>query len=587
MIVKMKKVMLLALESDSRNALEELRNAGVMQIDRAEQCSNDTLLITENRNRAERILAELEKQESQQAESSHLSGAEILDQAASAIEKRTSAEGEADKLRRRLARLEPWGSFKKAAIEELRAQGVTVPLCEGDDDKLAAAEKLEDFCCRKISAEGRTNYFVLIGTGEPDQELFPGIVLAEDDDPELLKGKLAAACAAAESAQKELKVLGRYCNVLKKEIDSYNASLEFQEAVDSLTAAGPVVYLSGFVPEPSIDILRNAAVKNGWGLVIDDPAEDDNVPVLLKDNRITRIIKPLFDFLGVLPGYREMDVTGGVLIFFTIFYAMIIGDAGYGMLFLIAALGAKVAFKKKAALRTPLNMLILLSTATIIWGALSGSWFGISGIPGIKWLTDPATKDKNVQFFCFLLAFAQLAMGRVWRAVHEGGIRSYIRHIGWAAIIFGNFILTLKIIVWQGAFPVWMYWVYGVGLLMVMLADVNWKDPADCFQFPFNVIGSFTDVLSYIRLFAVGMAGGCIASSFNGMGVDIFKASCWFIPFGVLAILCGHVLNIALGFMSVLVHGVRLNTLEFSNHTGLSWSGQKFKPFKKNNLEEE
>jgi hypothetical protein len=141
MIVPMKKVLLLALESDSRNALEELRNAGVMQIDRAEQCSNDTLLITENRNRAERILAELEKQESEQAESSHLSGAEILDRAASAIEKRTAAEGEAEKLRRRLVRLEPWGSFKKNTLEELRAQGVTVTLCEGDDEKLAAAER--------------------------------------------------------------------------------------------------------------------------------------------------------------------------------------------------------------------------------------------------------------------------------------------------------------------------------------------------------------------------------------------------------------------------------------------------------------
>ena len=234
----------------------------------------------------------------------------------------------------------------------------------------------------------------------------------------------------------------------------------------------------------------------------------------------------------------------------------------------------------------PLNLLILLSGATVVWGALSGSWFGIPGMPAIPWLADEKTKDGNIQFFCFLLAFGQLALGRVWRAIHEGGLRSYIRHIGWALIIFGNFILTLKIIVWQGAFPVWMYYIYGAGLLMVMLADVNWKDPADCFQFPFNVIGSFTDVLSYIRLFAVGMAGGCIASSFNNMGLDIFKASVWFIPFGVLAILAGHLLNIALGFMSVLVHGVRLNTLEFSNHTGLSWSGQKFKPFKNNNMEE-
>lgn len=586
MIVPMKKVLLLALESDSRNALEELRNAGVMQIDSAEQSSNDTLLIAENRSRAERILAELEKFDVEALAVPEFSGSELLEKAASALERRSSAEGEIEKIRRRLVRLEPWGDFSYKLLCELKEQGVSVTLCEGDEESFAEAQKLEDLCCREISREGHVVYFVLMGTKEPDCGKFTCVTLADDDDPELLRQESARLSADFDAACKELENLARSAEALKKEIALFDSSLEFQQASDALKEAGTVVYLSGYVPEPELETLRAAARKNGWGLVISDPGENDNVPVLLKDNKVTRIIKPLFDFLGVLPGYREMDVAGGVLIFFTIFYAMIIGDAGYGLLFLLAALAGKVVFRKKPALRLPLNLLILLSSATVVWGALSGSWFGIPGIPGIPWLTDPATKDGNIQFFCFLLAFGQLALGRVWRAIHEGGIRSYVRHIGWALIILGNFVLTLRIIVWQGDFPVWMYFVYGIGLLMVMAADVNWKDPADCFQFPFNVIGSFTDVLSYIRLFAVGMAGGCIAASFNGMGVDIFKASPWFIPLGILAILCGHLLNIALGFMSVLVHGVRLNTLEFSNHTGLSWSGQKFKPFKKNNMEE-
>ena len=585
MIVTMKKVLLLALASDSRKALEALRNAGVMQINSAEQSSNDTLLIAENRSRAERVLAELEKFDTEAAVAP-MSGAEVLEKAQRAIDKRTETLNDMEKVRRRLVRLEPWGGFKYETIAALREQGISVTLCEGDDEKFQEAKELTDFCCREISSEGHVHYFVLLGTAAPDPEKFPGLTLAEDDDPALLRRNMEELESLYEASVRLLEELSRSRRALEREIAVYNTSLEFQQAVDALTEAGAVVYLSGFVPEPDLDKLRSAAAANGWGLVISDPAEDEDVPVLLKDNKFTRIIKPLFDFLGVLPGYREMDVAGGVLIFFTIFYAMIIGDAGYGLIFLALALIGKWFCRKKEAFRMPLNLLILLSGATVVWGALSGSWFGIPGMPAIPWLADEKTKDGNIQFFCFLLAFGQLALGRVWRAIHEGGLRSYIRHIGWALIIFGNFILTLKIIVWQGAFPVWMYYVYGAGLLMVMLADVNWKDPADCFQFPFNVIGSFTDVLSYIRLFAVGMAGGCIASSFNNMGLDIFKASVWFIPFGVLAILAGHLLNIALGFMSVLVHGVRLNTLEFSNHTGLSWSGQKFKPFKNNNMEE-
>ena len=128
-----------------------------------------------------------------------------------------------------------------------------------------------------------------------------------------------------------------------------------------------------------------------------------------------------------------------------------------------------------------------------------------------------------------------------------------------------------------------MFGFYGVGLALILLCGLNWKNPADLFQFPFAIIGSFTDVLSYIRLFAVGMAGACIAQCFNGMGTNVIRSNPWLFLLGVVVIVFGHLLNLALAMMSVLVHAVRLNTLEFSNHAGLSWSGQKFTPFKHNN----
>jgi len=418
MIVPMKKVLLLALESHAKEALEELRNAGVMQIDRAEQSSADTASLLEKRAHALRILAELEKTGSGGTADPSLSGAQVLEHAAAALEKRNAAESDAEKLRRRLDRLAPWGDFDSSCLKKLRAQGVSVTLCEGDEKKFAAAKALEGFCCREISRDGSRVDFVLLGTTEPDPELFPGVVLADDDDPKFLRGELEKCHAARKEAQEELARCGASVSLVKEEISGLTSAIEFHQAADALTDAGPVVYLSGFVPEPEVEVLRGAAKKNGWGLVIREPDADEIVPVLVKESRFSRIIKPLFDFLGVLPGYREMDVSGGVLVFFTIFYAMIIGDAGYGLIFLIAALVCKAKFRKKEALRTPLNLLILLSCATIVWGALSGSWFGIPGIPGIKWLTDPRVKDTNVQFFCFLLAFAQQGVGRVWRAVH-------------------------------------------------------------------------------------------------------------------------------------------------------------------------
>ena len=410
--------------------------------------------------------------------------------------------------------------------------------------------------------------------------------------PALLRRKFLEVKKQLEEIEKTLLELSCETEAIELYCSNLSDAAEFDRAADAMMEFGEISVLKGFVPQPEIDALRKAASANGWGLLIVDPTtEDEDVPVLLKNNRFTRIIKPLFDFLGIAPGYWEIDISGGVLIFFTIFYAIIVGDAGYGILFGVISLFGLRAAKRKPALLAPMRLLLILSVAATIWGALCGSWFGLStipgtqiAIPGLECFRDFASstaKQANIQFFCFILAVCQLSLGRIWRTIRERNWRSAISNFGWMLIIWGNFFLTVRLIVYPGEFPKFMYGLYGAGLLMVMLCGVNWKNAAAIFQFPFDIIGSFTDVLSYIRLFAVTLAGACIAGSFNGMGFNLGDVSVWLIPAGLLVAAIGHVLNIALALLSVLVHGVRLNTLEFSNHTGLSWSGQAFNPFKK------
>ena len=299
-----------------------------------------------------------------------------------------------------------------------------------------------------------------------------------------------------------------------------------------------------------------------------------------------KTIEPLFGFLGIEPGYDEIDVSAGVLIFFTIFYAMIVGDAGYGLVFLLGTLFAAWKFRGNPAAVQPVRLFTLLSVATIVWGLMTSNIFGMANPSWLKWtevpqLTDEAVKNQYTQLICFTLALVQLSLGRIWKALHDGTVRSVVGNLGWVFFLLGNFILTIRLLVFPAAFPQIMFWFYGIGLVMVAVADVNWKDVAQVFQFPFSIINSFVDVLSYIRLFAVGLAGYYIASSFNDMGKSVFELGpAWVtvLPAAVV-ILFGHVLNIALCLMSVMVHGVRLNTLEFSNHVGLTWAGSKFKPF--------
>ncbi|MBQ9501658.1 MAG: hypothetical protein IJU70_05835, partial [Lentisphaeria bacterium] len=550
---------------------------GVMQIEMTGAVSGASSGLADRLAGTRRVLAALEERRpATPGRFSSLPGETVCKDAAERLEKLSRAETELDSLGQRRKALAAWGDFDRSLLDELAAKGIEVVLCSAPANEFERISKNpETKLCQLIASESGKCFFAVVGGKRGE---LPEVKLQPEDNPralarriaELEKEKASLEAALARDAENMESVAAYEKQLL--------AELEFERVRDSLDDHEKIVSLGGYVPAPAVEKLRAKAAEQGWGLLIRDPGPEDDVPVLLEYNRFTRWIKPLFDFLGISPGYNELDVSGGVLVFFTIFYAMIVGDAGYGALFLAGTLAGMWLLRKKPAAKMPLRLFLILSCATIIWGALCGSWFGVS-LGGIPCLADVSVKDANIQAFCFLLAVAQLTMGRIWNSVRSRNFRKMLADLGWILILWGNFFLTLRIIVWQGEFPKFMYGLFGTGLLLVILFGVNWKDIADVFQFPFSIINSFTDILSYIRLFAVGMSGACIAASFNGMAMDVAKASPWFIIFSVLILLAGHILNLIMAMMGVLVHAVRLNTLEFSNHTGLTWSGKQFHPF--------
>lgn len=601
MIVPMKKVTLLALKTDEKNALEALRALGVMQITLSGSASDETYTLKERISRAGKIISALqqiaEDEKIKMSPACSVDGRLVMEHAEKALARRSVLRTEESDLRRRQEELALWGDFDSGLLRKIQQSGVNILLCQGSAEDFEKACALDNDGCYEIARNGGKVAFAVVSLHENDIAQYPVIRRKDDEDPRKLAELLQINQAAQAENRAELSRLAGQCAAIENAVVNDNALLEFNQVRDSLAVHGEIVVLNGFVPVPEMEKISTAARKSGWGFIAVDPDENDNVPVLLKDNRFTRTIKPLFDFLGIVPGYHELDVSAAILVFFTIFYAIIIGDAGYGIVFLLLALLGRKAAAKRPALKTPVRLLTVLSVATIIWGALCGSWFSMQHIPGtdrpfpaLECLRDFAgdsKKQANVQFFCFILAVAQLSTGRIWKALRERNWRSTGEHLGWILIIWGNFFLTLRLIVYPGEFPQYMYWLYGAGLLLVMCCGVRWNQVVDVFQFPFNIIGSFTDVLSYIRLFAVGLAGACIAGSFNNMAYDVCQISKFMLPAGILVVLIGHALNLGLGMLSVLVHAVRLNTLEFSNHTGISWSGQPFKAFKKSTSQNE
>ena len=630
MIVPMKLVTLLCLEQDRASAVDALAGLELMQLRRtAPPATKDVASISAQLTECERVIGIVRSAPGKPDGTfrAEVSDDELVAYVSKLISGKTAAFKELERLQHDLNLLAPWGEFDRSAIPSLQAKGVYVTLCATPRNIFDQRKKDDAFPANAalsvISMDKNMVHYALVSETPLEEGAFDPVVLPEQTFSETKKA-LAECQTSIATADASIISAKALLPRLETKLAALRNQLEFASARDGMEQSGAIAYLQGYVPVTRLDKLKDAAMKNGWALQIDDPAEDDqNVPTYIEKARFLSVLDPLFDFVGISPGYRESDVNMFFFFFFPIFFGMILGDAGYGALMLVVGTICLIAFRAKQAARLPLVLLIFLASFTFIWGWLNGAWFGLpkdvlpGWMQGWSMITDPANSpaahkfvnfygidvskmtpdeaasfwdafpNKLTQWFCFLLAMLHLMSAHIVRFFT--GIRKDWRefsNIGWALMIFANFLLAVGLIVFSGTFPSWGKYVY-IAAAVIICATIR---PAAALNLPFDMIGSFTDVLSYIRLFAVGLSGMYIAQKFNAMGLmvkDALADKCVIAGFVLLILVAvaGHILNLALGFLGVLVHAVRLNTLEFSNHMGLQWSGFKFKPFsaKQNN----
>ena len=620
MIIPMKLVTLLCLEQDRSAAVDALAGLELMQLCRtAVPATKDVASLSAQLIECERVIGIVRSAPAMKnpPDVPEIAESELVAYAAKLISGKIAAFKDLERLQRDLTILEPWGEFDRSAIAKLQEKGVFVTLCvtpraifdqRKKDDAFPA-----DAAVSVIRMDKNMVHYALVSESPLEDGAFDPVILPEQtlSETKLALDDCRTAISVADASIAAAKSL---LPRLDAKLADLRNQLEFASARDGMEQSGAIAYLQGYVPVTRIDTLKAAAVKNGWALRIDDPAEDDqNVPTYIEKARFLNVLDPLFDFVGISPGYRESDVNVFFFFFFPIFFGMILGDAGYGALMLVAGTVGLLTLHAKKAARLPLVLLIFLASFTFIWGWLNGAWFGLPAdvlpgwMRGWSMITDPAhsaaahkfvkfygINDKELtqsfwdgfpskltQWFCFLLAMLHLMSAHIVRFFT--GIRKDWRelsNIGWALMIFANFLLAVGLIVFSGTFPHWGVYVY-IAAAAIILVTIR---PSAALNLPFDMIGSFTDVLSYIRLFAVGLSGMYIAQKFNMMGMmvkDALADKCMILGFVLLILVAvaGHILNLALGFLGVLVHAVRLNTLEFSNHMGLQWAGFKFKPF--------
>ena len=587
MIVPMKKVLLLTLKSDRDASLDKLREFGAVEVvSEALADSTDRIASAVELAALDRVIGSLSSRKAsadKDLPQIPTDDKALLEYALSVYDKSEELQSRQNELRKEQTALAPWGEYDPALIAGLREQNIYVYLCESSlEQQKALAEKLENASIQVISAnQGMCRFAVIAQAAITDVEL-PEVPLAERT--------LSAVCAdmdelaiRQEKLEKELDALHAALPALKTLRGKMASDVELLSVRDGLSDCGQLVALRGFVPEPKADKLQIAARENAWALLLSDPEPGETVPILLEPPRWVKPVMPLFQFLGIAPGYEEFDMSPAMLIFFSIFFSMIINDAGYALIMLVLSVIAAVVLRKNPKAAMPCRLAIILSGCASAWGMISGSYFGAEvAATQLPFFASGSTQIANLQLICFVLALVHLSLGHCWQLVNAKSALDVIGQLGWIPILMLDFIVVLSLLVFPGmGIPAWALITGGVGFAMVLIGGVNWRDVSAICNLPFDLIGSFTDTLSYVRLFAVGLAGAYMAHSFNDMAMQLWDISPWLIPAAILVLLIGHLMNVALAFMSVFVHGVRLNTLEFSNHAGIRWGGQAFKPLKK------
>ena len=579
MIVPMKRLLLLCVAEDSANTLEKLRDLGAVHLELSQGGGGLTGTAKETLERAERALRLVEKAKKERKDPDATSVSLPVDEVLALDEKREALKGELEALKATCRRYEPFGDFDPALAKKLEAAGVKLVLREdGTFEFLYGSE------------EGN-------GTARPLP--LPAERLS------VTQGKVAQAESEIDSLTAQIGAVES--DALVKSVPGLQDAVAFAAAADemaanrvSLGAAGEATLatVSGWIAADSEATLAAAAKANGWGLALRDPNADETPPTLIRPPKLFRPVKALFEGLGIAPAYTEADVSVPFMCYFSVFFAMLVGDGAYGAIFLAATLWGwrKTSGRRSPVVKSWLLLMTVFSLATVAWGVLSNTWFGASipwcaNWPTVKWLADPSY--GNMMLLCFTIGVSHLMLARVWNGICRLNDTTCLAEFGWAGVLLFMYFVTNSIVGIFSGIPNAMYWVFGVSLVMVFGFSVKPSEfktrGAELGMLPLNIMSALGDIISYVRLFAVGLASVKVAENFNSMatglldGADSLWVKAVMAVFMVAILVLGHALNLVMAGLSILVHAVRLNTLEFSNHKGVSWAGYAFRPFRKYN----
>lgn len=598
MIVPMKKVSLVVLDSCREESLEKLQEIGVLHLEGAAATNEVLTGLGEKKSLIEYALRLLPaKSDPAQPKEKPESVTDPLDIAKRVVdlsEREQSIREEMPRLAKEAEKLSQWGDFDPDSIRDLHLSGIYVRLYTVPEKEIANIPKETKFF---VLTETKTTVNIaVVSLGKGGDLPFEEVPVPERGLSEINK-LIAGQTDELKDIENELSRLSNERALLEKSTLRLDTQMDFENARAGMGTDGKLAFLTGYTPEKKTADLKKTAAENGWALLLREPEEDDPVPTLIENPKWISIINPAFKLMDVVPGYKEFDISMWFLLFFSVFFALLVGDGGYGIIFLILTLAARRFLK--TAPPEPFILMYILSICTIIWGGLTGNWFGceaLSQLWPLKNIIIPALNAYSphsaltVTHICFVLAAVHLSLAHLVVAFSYINSLKSLARIGWAIVVWALF-FVVEYLFFKSPLPSFTIHFLIIGLVMVVLFTSPSKNIFKTLglglaDVPMKTIDVFKDILSYIRLFAVGMATLAVAQSFNALGMQVGFSKIYLALGASLIIAGGHILNIVLAIMSVAVHGLRLNMLEFSGHIGMEWSGQRYKPFCRGHIED-
>lgn len=489
--------------------------------------------------------------------------------------------------------LKPWGDYKPEDIEKLEAAGLKMRFY-----KVRKADFQEswadEYTLSEVSTDDTYIYFVTVSDSVdynfPAKELpRPRRTFAEAQaEIDALRGRIAD-CDSQLSGLKSLTA------DLQNELNDTRTALDrcLANASAEKTAENYLTVFEGFVPkenEPQLKPILDAA--NVY-YIAEGAKESDNPPIKLKNNRFISMFELLTDMYG-RPKYSEFDPTVWISIFFMFFFAFCMGDAGYGLVLIALGFGLKSKLQKIAPL------VVTLGVATTVIGLLFHTFFSTDMLTwqclpdAVKRLMLPSqiAGYDGTMIMAIAVGVVHLCLAMIiktWQATKHSGLNS-LGTWGWTLLIVGGVVVGGMALAGAIAAAVTKVIIIVLGAISALgiffLNDLHRNPLANFGVGLWNTYNTATgllgDVLSYLRLYALGLAGAKLGEAFNAIGTQALGdgGAGWI--FFILIVIVGHTLNLAMCVLGAFVHPLRLNFLEFFKNSGYEGTGRKYNPLTEN-----